>query len=248
MLSVSFSIIQFGLLLALLVFMSPVISICEGARWDNAYDEKLNKTLFVNCGNAAPFVSREVQSPALVSSDNLYSAYVITIAKYENDACSNRTRLMIKGPKDLSFRVVREILPKPYELGNGLQMIDWSPTGHFLALKCHIFQYASDFGWIDLRIYDAENDRFIIPPLDKMFSKIFHGHCSIRLAAVLGFSPAGQLILAVGDYWTVDEEIDNNGPRCIGDNDQIWILDFHERQIRRSISEQHPKTYGNILP
>ncbi len=242
-------IFRIRLFLILLAFsVNPLISLGQRTRWEDTFNKDLNKTLFVDCGEVPPFVSREVRSPVLVSADGLYKAYVITQAKHENGQCSNRTQLWVKGPKDASFRVVRELLPHPYELGNGLQMIDWSPQCHFLALRCFLFQYEADGGGFVLWIYDAEKGRFYFPNLNRIFSSTFHKNCQIRLAAILGFLDNEHLVLAIGEDWTDYNYTDVHGPMCTGEQDQLWLLDYRNGQVQRSLSEQHLKTYGHIEP
>jgi hypothetical protein len=104
-------IFRIRLFLILLALLNPLISLGQGTIWEDAFNKELNKTLFVDCGDVPPFVSREVRSPVLVSLDGLYKAYVITQAKYENDQCSNRTQLWVKGPKDASFQIVKVTTP-----------------------------------------------------------------------------------------------------------------------------------------
>lgn len=209
-------------------------------------DQQPVGTLFVSCGDTAPYRSQEVRSPTLASPDGLYKAYVVVKASAQENSCSNYSRLFVKGPGDKSYRVIRELKPEPTLYGNGLRMVDWSPQGHSLSLMVLIFQFGSDVGWTEPWVYDADLDRFYYPPLNKLFAEVFRQDCAIRLADILGYSPDGQLILKVGDDWTVDEVIDNNGPRCIGAEDQVWRLDFKNNKVLRLSSLERPQRYGRI--
>jgi hypothetical protein len=148
--------------------------------------------------------SRTSRTSVLVSSDGSFRAYA------ENDAvapglanrpeCSNTSRLFVAGRDSRKFQTVLTIEPSPESLGNGIDLIDWSPKGHSLLLAQGSWQYGSDVGGTHVRIYDADSGSLSNASLvDEAFSRYVGKTCAAMLQPV-GFSSSGKIIVTAASF------------------------------------------------
>jgi hypothetical protein len=150
--------------------------------------------------------SRFLPSQVLVSPDGHNRAYAENYARMFKgfsqgifgDAtvpCANTSKLYVSGPKEERFRLVLLQEPTLEELGNSIQIVDWSPDSRYLLLMTQYWQYESDFGSSAVRVFDS-------------ISGVFTGRESLRIekpsgnpctwdGTALGFSPDGKVVARV---------------------------------------------------
>jgi len=100
--------------------------------------------------------SHTSRSSVLVSPDGSFRAYAESDAVASGLAnrpeCSNTSRLFVAGRDSRKFQTVLSVEPSPKSLGNGIDLVDWSPKGHRLLLAQGTWQYGSDVGGTRVRI------------------------------------------------------------------------------------------------
>jgi hypothetical protein len=100
--------------------------------------------------------SRSSRTPILVSPDRAFRAYAESDVVSTGEECKNTSKLFVASRDNQRFRVVLTVEPSSQALGNSIDIIDWSPTGHRLLLAQGFWQYGSDVGGSWVRIFDAD--------------------------------------------------------------------------------------------
>ena len=145
--------------------------------------------------------NRLLRTSVLSSPDGLYRAYAESEAvpfRGPNSAsaeCRNTSKLFVWEPKSQKFRPVLVVEPFPEALGNGIDLIDWSPDGHRLLLAQRFWHYGSEVEGMTLRVYDAESEdlsrKFLV---EEAFRKHLGKYCSGGFDPA-GFSSSGELVV-----------------------------------------------------
>jgi dipeptidyl aminopeptidase/acylaminoacyl peptidase len=196
--------------LTVLVFLIPIIPALVLARVAKISDRGLlTLETSVTCYDTKfekVVGSRFLRSPVFVSPDGQYRAFTENVAKafrppsrgilgYADAPCANTSRLYVSGPTDGRFRLALLLEPLLDELGNSIQIIDWSPDSRYLLLMTESWQYEADSGSRGIRVLDA-------------FSGVLTGKEPFRLekpsgsscswdGIALGFSPDGKIVARV---------------------------------------------------
>jgi hypothetical protein len=193
----------------------------------------------------------KIQTFVLTSPDGSYRAYA------ENEAvthrvtdthgeeyveCQNTSRLFVAGPKSQNFRQVLILTPSPELLGNSIDLVDWSPSGHKLLIEQGLWQYGGDLAGSGIQLYDADSDKlssnsFVEETFDKHAGKdcvsVFHA---------AGFSPDGVVIVSAGPYFDIGEDqprADSCVPK-VG----LWLVGLADPIVRRLPDTYKIQHYG----
>lgn len=106
--------------------------------------------------------SRTSRTSVLVSRDGSFRAYAesdaVSAGLVNRPECRNTSKLFVAGRGSGKFHTVLTVESSPESLGNGIDLIDWSPKGHRLLLAQGSWQYGSDVGRTRVRIYNADSD------------------------------------------------------------------------------------------
>jgi hypothetical protein len=184
----------------------------------------------------------------LVSPDGRYRAYAESeaIASKPLDAviaeCQNTSTLFVSGPNSDKFHAVLVLKPLPEALGNSLDLVDWSLTGHRLLFTQGSWQWGSDAGGMMVRIYDAESERlsreFLV---DEAFNRYVGKNCA-GVFQPLGFSPMGKLVVTAGPFFDVGEDKPVKDS-CV-QQEGSWLIDPASGAVRQLAKGYKVQRYG----
>src|SRR5450755_1344487 len=141
---------------------------------------------------------------AVLSAQNGGSReYVETIAerpkrvagRNPDTACAARSKLFVSGSGD-AFNLAFMQSPTPERPGNGMKLIDWSPSGKYLLLDLFTYQYEGEGGEHTPLIYDADSGLVYQPDLYHLFKEHFGRECGAT-ASIDGFTSDGLVLLRV---------------------------------------------------
>ena len=154
--------------------------------------------------------SHTSRTSVVMSPDGSFQAYAESEAVAPGLAnrpeCSNTSRLFVAGRDSRKFQTVLTIDPSPESLGNGIDLIDWSPKGHRLLLAQGFWQWGSDVGGMTVRIYDADSGEMSSKSLvDEAFSK-YVGKVCAGVFHPVGFSSSGKIIVTAAPFFEVGED------------------------------------------
>jgi HEAT repeats len=192
--------------------------------------------------------SKSVTS-VLVSPDGLYRAYaeseaVASPPSGNNAECQNTSKLFVAGPTDGQFRAVLTVKPSPEELGNNIDLIDWSPNGHRLLLAEGVWQWGSDAGEIMARVYDADAETLSREALVReAFSKSVGKNCA-GVFYPQGFSSSGEIVVRGEPYIEVAEDKPDEDS-CVRKSG-VWLLDTLTLAISRAPDHYGVKRYAKV--
>ena len=173
--------------------------------------------------------SNRSRTSVLMSPDGLYRAYAESeaVASQAPNAasaeCQNTSRLFVSGPESEKFGPVLVVKPSPEGLGNSIDLVDWSPSGHRLLLAQDFWQWGSDVGGMMVRIYDAESENlsreFLV---DEAFGKYVGKNCAGVFHPV-GFSPSGKVVVTAGPFFELGEDQPVKDS-CV-QKEGFWLID-----------------------
>lgn len=194
--------------------------------------------------------SNRSRTSVLMSPDGLYRAYAESKAvksQAPNAAsaeCQNTSKLFVWDPKNQKFRPVLIVEPSPEALGNSIDLVDWSPSGHRLLLVQGFWQWGSDVGGMMVRIYDAESEslsrKFLV---DEAFSRYVGKNCA-GVFHPLGFSSSGKVVVTAGPFFEVevgeDKPVENS---CVL-KEGFWLVDPEDRVVSQLPDNYKVQHYG----
>ena len=191
----------------------------------------------------------------LESSDGKYRVYAeseaVTHKKRaaqpgEYVECENRSALFVAGPQNRQFRQVMSMLPRPDLSGSSISLVDWFRQGHRLSIGGGVWGYASDFGGIEIRIYDADSATLSSESfVDEAFRKYVGKDC-IGVYQPKGFSDDGGIVVKAGPYFEEGEE-QPQPDSCLA-KEGNWLIGPARDAIRQLPDDYIPRHYGKEVP
>lgn len=194
--------------------------------------------------------SRTSRTFELVSPDGAFRAYAqseaIAPGTPNTPECSNRSRLLVADREKGKFHAVLTLEPSRDSLGNGIDLVDWSPKGHRLLLVQGSWQYGSDVGETRVRVYDADLDRLSSESgLDEAFSRYAGKDCA-GIYQPLGFSSNGSAIVRAMPWFEYGE--DKAAEDSCVQEQGFWLVDFAIGTVHRLADGYKPRQYGTVRP
>lgn len=195
-------------------------------------------------------VPRTSRTSVLVSADGSFRAYAESEAVAHGVAnrpeCSNTSRLFVAGRDSRKFQTVLTIEPSPEALGNGIDLIDWSPKRHRLLLAQGIWQWGSDVGEMMVRIYDADSEN-----LSREFfvNEAFSRYVGKRCAGVfypVGFSLSGKVIVTAAPFFEVEEDKPVQDS-CV-QKKGFWLIDSAIPTVSQLPDNYKVEHYAKVAP
>jgi len=143
--------------------------------------------------------------------------------------CTNTSRLFVsssEGQFDLAFMQS----PTPSRPGNGLEMIDWSPSGQYLLSDLFTYQYEGEGAEHTPLIYDANSGLIYQPDLLRLFRDHFKNNCGAA-SSIKGFTADGRIVVRAEPLArnTTYEPI--TPPSCVK-KVGFWALDFRNGDLQ----------------
>ena len=152
-------------------------------------------------------------------------AYGEIRAKGQDINCENTARLFVDGKLVLD----KPTVPMHANAGT-IAPIAWSRDGRWLVIEYGEYFYASDFGGIDLFLYDAASGKVRHPNVIRSIERGHSGkRCKLDLGGVSGFDSRNQLRIYVHDYAEADGQ---RNSYCIDDSEE-WSYDPVTGAVRR---------------
>lgn len=194
--------------------------------------------------------SRTSRTSVLVSPDGSFRAYAESDAVASGLAnrpeCSNTSRLFVAGRDGRKFQTVLTIESSPESLGNGIDLVDWSPKGQRLLLAQGSWQYGSDVGETRVRIYDADSDTLSSESLvDEAFRRYVGKTCAATFQPS-GFSRNGSAVVRAEPYFDYGE--DKAAEDSCVQKQSFWLVDFAIPAVRPLADNYEPRQYGKVTP
>ena len=187
----------------------------------------------------------------LSSQDGLYRAYAESEAvpfRVPNSAtteCRNTSKLFVWDAKSQTFRPVLVVEPSPEALGNGIDLVDWSPEGHRLLLAQGFWRSGSEVAGMTLRIYDAESGN-----LSRKFlvEEAFRKHLGKNCAGVFdpaGFSSSGKLVVLAEPFFDLEDKPVEGS--CV-QKEGLWLVDTAIPAVSQLPDNYKVERYGKVAP
>lgn len=220
----------------------PLIEKAELSANASCYDESTGRLVGPN----------KLVTSVLTSPDGLYRAYAESEAvashlpNAANAECQNTSKLFVSDPKSDNFRPVLVVKPSPEALGNGIDLVDWSPKGNRLLLAQGVWQWGSDAGGIMVRIYDAESKNLSRESLvDEAFGRHVGKNC-VGVFYPMGFSSSGQVVLTAGPFFEEGEDkpVEDS---CVQQKG-FWLVDPLVPTVKQLPDNYRVQRYGKIAP
>jgi hypothetical protein len=150
--------------------------------------------------------SRLLRSPIIISPDGHYKAYTVNEAKAvkapspavfgdPDIPCANTSRLYVSGPTEEGFHLALLQEPQLGELGNAIQIVDWSQDSRYLLLMTANWQYESDWGGRAIKVLDAYSGVIAGQPFFTL--RKLSGYPCRWDGVALGFSPDGKVVARI---------------------------------------------------
>jgi hypothetical protein len=195
-----------------------------------------------------PVGSKSLQSATLRSPDGRLGAYVVAKATFDRQAaknpetkheCWNTSQVFVNQAGSTSPRMVFAFGSRnePSELGNGIELADWSKDGRYLAAALHKWAYFSDWFHFDLLVYDSKSKQMLQPNVEEMFSKRTGKQCAIELRAI-GFDVDG--VTPVIGAWDNPEE-----EACLEERG-IWHVDLSTNTVTPLPKDFKAPRFGTV--
>ena len=196
--------------------------------------------------------SNRSRTSVLISPDGLYRAYAESeaVATQASNAataeCRNTSKLFVSGPKGQKFRPVLVVKPSREQLGNSIDLVDWSPHGHRLLLAQGFWQWGSDVGGMTVRIYDAESEnlsrKFLV---DQAFSRHLGKNCAGVFHPV-GFSSSGKVVVTAVPFFDVGEDkpVEDS---CV-QKEGFWLVDISIPEVSQLPDNYRVERFGKAAP
>jgi len=180
---------------------------------------------------------KTVRTPPIMSSDGGMKAYAqIEARKGGPMGCENTVRLFVSTGDSAGFRQVFIQKDSPLN-GNANSMlpIGWSPDGRWLLVQFAIENYASDFGGIDVLVYDRGKNRTIRPDVNYMIKTALKQDCWINIGSQMSFDASSRIHLRLADF--IDEGDDEPQTHCFHGEEE-WVLDLKKGTMHPIIAER----------
>ncbi len=182
----------------------------------------------------------------LVSPDGGFRAYAESDAVATGPECGNTSKLFVAPQDSQSFRIVLTVKPSSQAPGNGIDIIDWSPTGHRLLLAQGFWQYGSDVGRSSVRIYDADSDRLSSEGLvDEAFSQHVGKRCAASFEP-LGFSRDGNAVVKAEPFFDYGEDKATENS-CV-QRESFWLVDYTIPTVHQLRHRYKTRQFGKVAP
>ena len=129
---------------------------------------------------------------------------------------------------------------------DGIDVIDWSPTGHRPLLAQGFWQYGSDVGRSSVRIYYADSDRLSSEGLvDEAFSQRVGKKCAAAFEP-LGFSRNGNAVVKAEPYFDYGE--DKAAENSCVQRESFWLVDYAIPAVRQLADSYKTRQFGKFAP
>ena len=208
----------------------------------SCYEESTGRLIGSNRSRTSVFMSPDGRYRAYAESEALASQGTSA----SGAECHNTSRLFVAGPKSQKFRPVLVVEPSPGELGNSIDLVDWSPSGHRLLLAQGFWQWGSDAGGMTVRIYDAESESMSSKSLvDEAFRR-FVGKDCVAVFQPVGFSSSGKAIVTVGPWFDLGEDRPREDS-CV-QKQGFWLIDSAIPAVSRIPDNYKVQHYGKDAP
>jgi hypothetical protein len=182
----------------------------------------------------------------LVAPDRGFRAYAESNAVATGPACRNTSKLFIAPQDSQSFHTVLTVEPSWQAPGNGIDIIDWSPSGHRLLLAQGFWQYGSDVGRSSVRIYDADSDMLSSEGLvDEAFSQRVGKKCAATFEP-LGFSHNGNAVVKAEPYFDYGE--DKAAENSCVQRESFWLVDDAIPAVHQLADGYQTRKFGKVAP
>jgi hypothetical protein len=207
------------------------------------------KTLAVNCQEDKP---EHVLSPISLSQDQNWRAYVEVDVQ---TGCLHTTQLWV-GPPNAPYRVAYLMPPKPYAVGNGMDILGWSTSSNLLLVKTEEWPDGSDAedtqGVLAIdaatgMVYDADLEAILQGHKDK--------RCFYRIVDAGFTADRGVNILVRARLSTQidpgDTEDDVPPAQRCGNAEETWsfnLLDRGAGEIKQVPNTEPLQLFRNFLP
>jgi hypothetical protein len=214
-------------------------------------DESMNANASCYDKSTGRLIGSQTSRTSVVTSpDGLYRAYAVSDAiasdrpKVSGAECENTSMLFVSA-KGQEFRPVLVVEPSPEALGNGIDLVDWSPNGHRLLLAEGVWQWGSDAGGIMVRIYDAEAEKLSRESLvDEAFTRYVGKNC-VGVFYPVGFSSGGQVVVTAGPFF--EEGEDNPVEDSCVQQKGFWLIDTSIPAVTQLPNNYTGERYAKVL-
>jgi dipeptidyl aminopeptidase/acylaminoacyl peptidase len=195
--------------------------------------------------------SHRSRTSVLISPDGHYRAYAESDAVASRTAntgskeCENTSKLFV-AEKSQNFRAVLVVRPLRERHGNGIDLVDWSPTGHRLLLTESAWECGSDVGETVVRTYDADSGNLSSrSSVDEGFHTYVGKSCAAIFHAV-GFCPGGRVVATAEPFFDYGEDSPSQDS-CV-QKKGFWLIDFAIPAVRQLPDDYKVQHYGKVAP
>jgi dipeptidyl aminopeptidase/acylaminoacyl peptidase len=191
--------------------------------------------------------SHRSRTSVLISPDGHYRAYVESesvasrTANAESEECGNTSKLFVAA-KSQSFRAVLVIRPLRERHGNGIDVVDWSPTGHRLLLTESVWEWGSDVGETVVRTYDADSGSLSSGSGVAEGFRTYVGKACAAIFQAVGFSPSGRAVVTAEPYFDYGEDSPSQDS-CV-QKKGFWLIDFAIPAVHQLPDDYKVEHYG----
>lgn len=189
--------------------------------------------------NKQPPPTETWRTPVLVSPNKRHRAYAQTDANFDplaSPPCRTKAQLFVSSGKSSFQGVFVENTSTQDDPVVSLGPIAWSPNSRWLAVERAAGWYASDFGGLDLILYDSTTQKVITPNVLTAIAKSVRKRCILGYRSFRGFDAANRLVFQVADWQ------DDNGRQtyCINGTAD-WLFDPATGKVQSSRAHSRAK-------
>jgi len=211
-----------------------------------------------SCWEKTDFRSHFAHSRSLFSPDQRHRAYVQVTAKAYtapdipkelfNEACQNTSKLFVGDANATRLRSVFQLGSSSFRAfgetwasdGNGMRIVDWSPSGRYLLVELSLWKYETEGqNRIPLH-YDVKTGKIQMANLYSLFEKRFGSKCEVDFQ-MEGFSHDNQPIVLASP-----PQRDHEFVPCVNRKER-FELQFGENQLKPVSPSTPSKQYGTVL-
>ncbi|MDQ6665564.1 MAG: hypothetical protein M3Z23_14375 [Acidobacteriota bacterium] len=169
-----------------------------------------------------PPKAETLRTPMLASPDARCRAYAQIDATFDETAsqqCRTKAQLFVSSGKSSFKAVFEETTSEKNAFAVSLGPIAWSPNSRWLAVERAAGNYASDFGGLDLVLYDSTTGTVSTPDVLGTIEKYLARKCVLGYGSFRGFDARNRIMMRVFDWQ------DDNGKEthCI-DGTAEWLF------------------------
>jgi hypothetical protein len=178
--------------------------------------------------------SRSARTPVKQSTKG-FRAYGEVAVSVNGEDCENTTTLFVALPDSKEFKPVYTTSEGG---GNGIRLLDWSPSGDRLLAEVTFWTYESDigFGYIPV-IYDAStNSAKELRSMDKALVQHLGSDCSFE-DHVRGWKTDQRLLVRVSPDPSTEEDEDHS---CVA-QPRFFVYDIQRDTLQAVQSNPKPK-------